>query len=198
MTCVFNVCVFCGSTPGTNPAFVASAGQLGKALAGAGLGLVYGGGGVGVMGAVSDGALRGGGQVTGVIPTAMMEREWGRTDITDLRVVASMHERKALMYDLSQAFVTLPGGLGTFDEFFETVTWTKLGYHDKPSLVLDIDGYYTPLRTLLDHALQSGFFTYGDVNLIRFYDDVDSLVAELIRLAGGVESRSAGGVSPNP
>lgn len=174
-----NVCVFSGSTPGTNAAFAAAAEDLGAALAEAGYGLVYGGGAAGLMGSVSDGALRRGGNVTGVIPSALMDRELGRTDVTDLRVVANMHERKALMYDLSDAFVTLPGGLGTFDEFFETVTWNKLGLHAKPSLVLDVDGYYAPLRALLAHALEHEFFAHGDQELISFHEDVDSLMTAL-------------------
>ncbi|RNL79016.1 TIGR00730 family Rossman fold protein [Nocardioides marmorisolisilvae] len=179
MSAVFNVCVFSGSTPGTNPAFSAAATELGAALADAGMGLVYGGGAAGLMGDVSAGALSRGGHVTGVIPQALMDLELGRTDIADLRVVANMHERKALMYELSAAFVTLPGGLGTFDEFFETATWTKLGLHRKPCLVLDVDGYYAPLRALLDHALDSGFFTHGDQELISFHGSVDSVLAEL-------------------
>jgi uncharacterized protein (TIGR00730 family) len=176
---VINVCVFCGSTPGANPAFVEVATSLGEALADAGFGLVYGGGRAGLMGAVSDGVLRRGGQVTGVIPQALMDRELARTDIADLRVVPDMHQRKALMYDLSSAFVTLPGGLGTFDEFFETITWTKLGLHAKPSLVLDVDGYYRPLRALLDHALDNEFFAHGDQELIGFHDSVDGVIDAL-------------------
>lgn len=180
ITPVINVCVFCGSTPGANPAFAQVAHRLGQALADADFGLVYGGGRAGLMGAVSDGALSRGGQVTGVIPQALMDRELGRTDIDDLRVVADMHERKALMYELSGAFVTLPGGMGTFDEFFESVTWTKLGLHTKPSLVLDVDHYYDPLRALLDHALSNDFFAHGDQELITFHNDVDALVGALV------------------
>lgn len=181
---MINVCVFCGSTPGTNAAYSAAAAELGAALAEAGFGLVYGGGAAGLMGDVSAGALSRGGHVTGVIPQALMDLELGRTDIADLRVVSSMHERKALMYELSSAFVTLPGGLGTFDEFFETATWTKLGFHTKPSLVLDVDGYYAPLRALLDHALDNGFFSHGDQDLISFHGSVDALVDALQQLEG--------------
>jgi uncharacterized protein (TIGR00730 family) len=180
---VLNVCVFCGSTPGTNPAYSAAAAELGAALAEAGIGLVYGGGSSGLMGDVSGAALARGGHVVGVIPQALMDLEVGRTDLPDLRVVDGMHERKALMYELSSAFVTLPGGLGTFDEFFETVTWTKLGLHRKPSFVLDVDGYYAPLRALLDHALDSGFFSHGDQDQISFHTSVDSLVASLAALS---------------
>jgi uncharacterized protein (TIGR00730 family) len=181
---VINACVFCGSTSGASPAFSAAATELGKALAEAGIGLVYGGGAAGLMGDVSSGALSRGGHVIGVIPQALMDLELGRTDIADLRVVANMHERKALMYELSSAFVTLPGGLGTFDEFFETATWTKLGLHRKPSLVLDVEGYYAPLRTMLEHAQRSGFFSHGDRELITFHASVDSLVTALRGLEG--------------
>lgn len=182
---MIHVCVFCGSTPGASPAFTAAAVQVGEAIAEAGLGLVYGGGAAGLMGSVSEGALSRGGHVTGVIPAALMDLELGRTDIADLRVVASMHERKALMYELSAAFVVLPGGLGTFDEFFEVATWTKLGLHRKPSLVLNVEGYYDPLRTLLEHALDNGFFSHGDQELISFHDQVGDLVTALGALPTG-------------
>jgi uncharacterized protein (TIGR00730 family) len=180
---MFSVGVFCGSTPGANPAFMVAAVQLGEALAEAGIGIVYGGGGSGLMGAVSEGALRQGGHVVGVMPTSLMDREEGRADLSELHVVANMHERKALMYEFSSAFVTLPGGLGTFDEFFETVTWTKLGLHSKPSLVLNVDGYYDPLRAMLNRALEDQFFAHGDQKLISFHEDYASLVAELAGLS---------------
>jgi uncharacterized protein (TIGR00730 family) len=180
-----SVCVFCGASAGSRPELLNEAGRLGESLARAGFGLVYGAGGVGMMGALSDGALRAGGHVTGVIPQALMDREFGRTDLTDLRVVASMHERKALMYELSAAFVTLPGGLGTFEEFFETTTWSQLGLHAKPSLVLNVGGYYAPLDALLDHALKNGFITAEDRALVSVSDTVDELVAELGRLVSG-------------
>lgn len=173
------VCVFCGSTPGTDPAFTEAALELGGGLARAGIGLVYGGGASGLMGSVSEGALAAGGEVVGVIPTALVERELARHDVTDLRVVDSMHERKALMYDLADAFVTLPGGFGTFDEFFETITWSKLGLHAKRSLVLDVGGYYEPLRALVAHAATSGFLRSGDPDLVSFHTDVASVLAEL-------------------
>lgn len=174
-----NVCVFCGTSSGTRPELVHQAERLGKEIARAGFGLVYGAGGVGMMGAVSDGALRAGGHVTGIIPRALMERELGRTDLPDLRVVDSMHERKALMYELSSAFITLPGGLGTLEEFFETTTWSQLGLHTKPSFVLNIHGYYTPLRSMLDHAMESGFITPTDRALVTIIDSIDELVDTL-------------------
>lgn len=178
-----DVCVFCGSTPGTDPAFTEAAFAVGAGLADAGLGLVYGGGNGGLMGSVSDGALSRGGRVVGVIPEALMAREWGRTDLDQLHVVEGMHQRKALMYELSGAFITLPGGLGTFDEFFETVTWTKLGLHRKPAFVLNVGGYYDPLQSLLEHALTTGFFTHGDQDQISFFDDVDALLGAVVEFS---------------
>ena len=174
-----NVCVFCGSTPGSNSSFTTAAKELGGLLAEAGFGLVFGGGAAGLMGSVSDGVLQAGGTVIGVIPQELVDRELGRADLAELHVVASMHERKALMYELSDAFVTLPGGLGTLDEFFETATWTKLGLHRKPSLILNTDGFYAPLRAMLDHALDNEFFSHGDHDLISFHVDPQSVVAEL-------------------
>lgn len=177
-----NICVFCGASPGTQSAFLEEAGRLGEQLAHAGFDLVYGAGGAGMMGAVSDGVLRGGGHVTGIIPKALMDREFGRTDISDLIVVSDMHERKSMMYRMSSAFVTLPGGFGTMEEFFETITWTQLGLHTKPSFVLNIGEYYTPLQNLLDHALASEFITGADRQLVIFIDDVVELVEQLTNL----------------
>ena len=161
---------------------MAAAEELGAALATAGHGLVYGGGRAGLMGAVADGVLKGGGHVTGVIPQALMDLEVGHTGIPDLRVVGTMHERKALMYELSSVFITLPGGIGTFEEFFETVTWNKLGLHKKPSLVLNVAGYYDPLRDLLDHSLRSDFITADVRGLMRIVDSVPETMAVLDEL----------------
>jgi uncharacterized protein (TIGR00730 family) len=177
------VCVFCGASPGVKPEFVAAAEELGTALVAAGFGLVYGAGGVGVMGALSDAALTAGGDVVGVIPQALVDREYGRTDLGDLRVVADMHERKALMHALSAAFVVLPGGLGTFEEFFEVLTWAQLGLHAKPVVVVDVAGYYGPLVALLDHALESGFLTAADRSLVRVVPSVPAAVDALSALA---------------
>lgn len=174
-----NVCVFCGSTPGANPAFMAAATELGRLLAVAGHGLVYGGGSGGLMGAVSEAALRAGGRVIGVIPQALVDRELARDDLAELHVVTTMHERKALMYEHSDAFVILPGGFGTFDEFFETATWNKLGLHAKPALVVDTDGYYAPLREMLTQALENDFFAHGDQDLISFHATPAEAVARL-------------------
>jgi uncharacterized protein (TIGR00730 family) len=175
------VCVFCGASSGNSGKYVDLAAELGKALAGAGFGLVFGAGGEGIMGAVSNAALGAGGEAIGVIPQALIDRESARTDLTELHVVATMHERKALMHELSSAFVVLPGGLGTMEEFFEVLTWAQLGFHDKPIIVLDVDGYYQPLVELLDHALASGFMTAEDRALVTVLDSAADVVS---RLAG--------------
>jgi uncharacterized protein (TIGR00730 family) len=151
------ICVFCGSRPGAGDAYVAAARSLGRTLAVRGLGVVYGGGNVGLMGELADAALAGGGEVIGVIPEALVQQEVAHTGLTELRVVRSMHERKAQMADLSDAFVALPGGMGTFEELFEILTWAQLGFHEKPSGLLDVGGYFAPLLELLDHAVSEGF-----------------------------------------
>lgn len=179
----YRICVFCGASAGASPEYVSQGYQLGAELGRRGIGLVYGAGGVGVMGAVSDGALSTGGEVIGVIPQALMDREYGRLDIADLRVVATMHERKALMHELASAFIVLPGGLGTLEEMFETLTWSQLGLQHKPLVVLNIGGYYTPLRNLLAHGVAEGFLTPEDQALVRFADTVAELWPAL-RLAG--------------
>ena len=175
------VCVFCGASPGRRPGYLEVAARLGRELAGRGIGLVYGAGGVGVMGAVSDAALEAGGRVTGVIPRALVEREAGRTDLDDLRVVASMHERKALMHELSDGFIALPGGLGTFEELFEILTWRQLGLHAKPVALLDVDGYFDPLVAMLDHATSEGFVVRGDRELVVRAKTIDDALAALER-----------------
>jgi uncharacterized protein (TIGR00730 family) len=151
------VCVYCGSNTGTDPAYAHSARELGALLAARGLGLVYGGGKVGLMGVLADAALKGGAEVIGVIPEALRAREVGHMGLTELRVVETMHERKALMEDLSDAFIALPGGLGTLDELFEILTWSQLGMHHKPCGLLDVEGYFQPLLAWLDRATAEGF-----------------------------------------
>ena len=151
------VCVFCGSSPGRGAAYLHAAGQLGQLMAQRGIGLVYGGASVGLMGAVANAVLAAGGQVTGVIPQALVAREVAHNGLEDLRIVGSMHERKALMADLSDAFVALPGGIGTFEELFEVWTWTQLGNHAKPCGVLNVNGFYSTLGTFLDHVVEEGF-----------------------------------------
>jgi uncharacterized protein (TIGR00730 family) len=151
------VCVFCGSSRGTNPAFVSAAEELGRELTRRGLGLVFGGGNIGLMGALADATMAAGGHVTGVIPESLMAREVGHLGLSDLRVVKTMHERKALMAELSDGFIALPGGFGTFEEFFEVLTWSQLGLHAKPCGVLNVGGFFDPLLDLLQHAVAQGF-----------------------------------------
>lgn len=151
------VCVFCGSSVGNKPAYQDAARAMGRLLAERGIGLVYGGGAVGLMGVIADAALAAGGSVIGVIPQALFDREIGHGGVTDLRIVDSMHTRKAMMADLSDAFIAMPGGVGTFEEFFEAITWTQLGLHRKPCGLLNVDGFYTPLALFIDQAVSEGF-----------------------------------------
>jgi uncharacterized protein (TIGR00730 family) len=151
------LCVFCGSSPGREPGARRLAEALARALAERGIGIVYGGARVGLMGALADAALAAGGEVIGVIPRALIEREIGHTGLTELRIVESMHERKALMADLADGFVALPGGVGTLEELFEVWTWAQLGLHAKPCALLDTDGFYAPLVAFLDHQVDAGF-----------------------------------------
>lgn len=160
------VCVFCGSSPGARPAYAEAARAMGRALAERGIGLVYGGGKVGLMGVVADAVLKAGGEVVGVIPEALLAREVGHGGVTELRVVRSMHERKATMADLSDAFVALPGGFGTWEEYCEVLTWAQLGIHPKPCGILNVAGYYDPLLALVDHAVSEGFVRPGHRTLV--------------------------------
>jgi len=151
------ICVFCGSNPGASAVYAEAARALGKKLAERGLGLVYGGGNVGLMGIVADAALAAGAEVIGVIPRALVDREVSHQGLTELRVVGSMHERKALMAELAGGFIALPGGIGTLEEWFETWTWAQLGLHAKPFGLLDVAGYYGQLLGFLDHVVAEGF-----------------------------------------
>ncbi len=151
------VCVFCGSSMGLRPAYKLAAQAMGETLAGRGIGLVYGGGNVGLMGVVADATLAAGGEVIGVIPEFLVAKEIAHTGLTKLHVVSSMHERKALMAELSDAFVALPGGYGTLEEFCEILTWSQLGLHHKPQGLLNIEGYYQPLLRLFDQAVTEQF-----------------------------------------
>ncbi|MDD2060141.1 TIGR00730 family Rossman fold protein [Pseudomonas sp. GD03860] len=152
-----SVCVFCGASTGVNPAYREAAIALGQAIARRGLRLVYGGGAVGLMGIVADAAMAAGGEVIGIIPEALKNAEIGHTGLTRLEVVDGMHARKARMAELSDAFVALPGGLGTLEELFEVWTWGQLGYHAKPLGLLDVNGFYTKLGSFLDHVVEEGF-----------------------------------------
>jgi uncharacterized protein (TIGR00730 family) len=167
MTALRRVCVFCGSKHGVRPEYTEAARAMGNALAASGIDLVYGGGRVGLMGEVADAVLEAGGEVIGVIPHHMSDREIAHYGLTDLRIVGSMHERKALMYELSDGFVALPGGLGTLEELFEITTWSQLGLHAKPTALLDVDGFYGPLVGFLDQLVSEGFVADRHRRLLR-------------------------------
>jgi len=174
------VCVYCGSTPGIDPAYDAAARRFGTLLAEANLTLVYGGGKRGLMGAVADAALAAGGRVIGVIPKLLLEREVGHRGLHDLHIVDDMHQRKKLMADLSDAFVTLPGGAGTLEEIFEVYTWAQLGYHAKPMALLDTAGYFQPLLHLLQHAADQGFLQASYLNLLQVAREPQDLLTRLL------------------
>ena len=173
--------MFCGSSPGRQPAFVEAAAALGRTIARRGMTLVYGGAQVGLMGVVADAVMDEGGAVHGVIPRVLETKEIAHPGLTHLDVVDTMHERKAAMADRADGFVMLPGGLGTLDEFFEAVTWTQLGVHDKPCGVLDVGGYFDPLEALLDNATAQGFVRSEHRGLVIVDPDPDTL---LDRMAG--------------
>jgi uncharacterized protein (TIGR00730 family) len=170
------VCVFCGSSSGANPLYLDAAANVGRTLARRGLGLVYGGGGIGLMGAVADAALAAGGEVVGVIPKALQLRELAHGKLTSLHVVGSMHERKAKMAELSQAFIALPGGMGTLEEFAEILTWAQLGLHARPCGLLDVAGYYHPLIAFFDKAAAEGFVRPEHRRLVLVADEPDALL----------------------
>jgi uncharacterized protein (TIGR00730 family) len=151
------VCVFCGSSPGARPAYAEATAEVARLLVGEGIGVVYGGGHVGLMGVLADTAMAAGGEVIGVMPQALVDREIAHGRISELRVVGSMHERKALMAELSDAFIALPGGAGTLDELFDVYTWAQLGLHDKPCGLLDVEDYFAGLTDFLDHAVRERF-----------------------------------------
>jgi uncharacterized protein (TIGR00730 family) len=171
-----SVCVFCGSSPGHDPAFVEAAAVLGRTIARRGMTLVYGGAQVGLMGVLANAALDEGGEVHGVITRALETKEITHRGLTSLDVVETMHERKAAMADRAEGFVMLPGGLGTLDEFFEAVTWTQLGVHDKPCGVLDVADYFAPLQALLDNATGQGFVRTEHRGMLMVDADPGSLL----------------------
>jgi hypothetical protein len=175
------VCVFCGSSAGTNPVHLEAAREVGRALAARGVGLVYGGGSVGLMGAVADAALAAGGEVTGVIPRALQLRELAHARLTTLHVVGSMHERKAKMAELAHGFVALPGGMGTLEEFAEILTWAQLGLHARPCGLLDVAGYYRPLISFFDQATAEGFVRPEHRKLVLVSDEPDALLDQMER-----------------
>jgi uncharacterized protein (TIGR00730 family) len=176
---VRRVTVFCGSSFGKDPAFREAAERLGAALAAAGVGIVYGGGHVGLMGVVADAAMAGGAEVIGVIPQRLVDREVAHTGLTELRVVETMHERKALMNELADGFVVLPGGLGTLEEIFEVLTWEVLGYHDKPSVFLDVDGFWNGLFLMLGEMAGTGFIRPEALQRVGRVSRPDDVLAAL-------------------
>lgn len=164
------VCVFAGSSAGRNPLYLDAAKELGRVLASRHIGLVYGGARVGLMGAAADAALAGGGEVVGVIPRALVDREIAHAGLTELRIVGSMHERKAMMEELSDAFIAMPGGWGTLDEMFEILTWAQLGLHRKPCGFLNVYGYFDRLLAFLDHTMDQGFVRREYTSLVAVAD----------------------------
>jgi len=186
-----SVCVFCGSRRGFDPAMAATAETLGKELAAAGIRLIYGGGGVGLMGILARAALEAGGAVTGVIPKHLARRELMLEDLDDMRVVGSMHDRKRVMFELSDAMVALPGGMGTLDETIEVITWKQIGIHDCPIVLVDIDGYWQPFEALMDHYQRTGFGYSHDRQLYQLVPDAKSVLPALR------EAREPG-VPPSP
>jgi uncharacterized protein (TIGR00730 family) len=175
------VCVFCGSSPGARPAYASAARELGAALARRGLGLVYGGGGVGLMGILADSALASGASVIGVIPKGLATKELAHAGLSDLRVVSSMHERKALMAELADAFIAMPGGLGTLEEICEILTWAQLGIHAKPCSLLNVEGYFDTLLAMLDHAVAERFVRPEHRALVLSGSDPSELLSALER-----------------
>jgi uncharacterized protein (TIGR00730 family) len=173
------ICVFCGSSPGRGDRYTTAAAGLGRLLAERGIAVVYGGATVGTMGVVADAALKAGGEVYGVIPRALVDREIAHTGLTELFVVADMHERKARMADLADGFIALPGGAGTLEELFEVWTWAQLGLHTKPLGLLDVDGFYEPLATMLDHMVEEGFLSAANRDLVAREADPLSLLNHL-------------------
>jgi uncharacterized protein (TIGR00730 family) len=173
------VCVYCGSNAGSKPAYAERAAALGARIANEGLALVYGGGNVGLMGIAADAALAAGGEVVGVIPEQLVGWEVAHRGVTRLEVVANMHERKARMFDLSDAFIAMPGGFGTLDEMFEMLTWRQLGLGDKPCAFLDVDGFYAPLIVMLDRMVEERFLHADQRHDLWHGESIDGLFAWL-------------------
>ena len=184
MSPAFSICVYCGSRPGTEPAFAEAAREVGLWIAQNKGQLVYGGGHNGLMGMMADACLQAGGRVVGVIPKALVEKEWAHSGCSELHVVENMHERKSLMAERADAFLAMPGGIGTFEEFFEVWTWRQLGYHDKPVGLLNLNGYYDSLLAFLSTAVRQGFMNAGQMQLISNGTHAESLLKSLVTEAG--------------
>jgi len=186
------VCVFCGSSPGINPAFTDAAASFGRGLAERGVGLVYGGASIGLMGVVADAAIAAGGHATGVITESLAGHEIAHASLSDLHVVNTMHERKAMMASLSDAFAMLPGGFGTLEEFMESVTWAQLGLHDKRCGILNVDGFFDDLLDFVGHAVAERFIKASQVDRLVVAKDAEFLLDALVgpaRDQGQVEAR---------
>jgi uncharacterized protein (TIGR00730 family) len=175
------VCVYCGSSDGAKPLYAQAAKAFGRALVAADLSLVYGGGKVGLMGVIADEVMAAGGRAIGVIPELLVNKEVGHNGLTELHVVPDMHHRKKMMADLSDAFVAMPGGVGTLEEFFEVFTWAQLGYHQKPVALLNIDGFYDPLINLLQHTVDEGFMRQAYFDILQVDADPAALIGKLQR-----------------
>jgi uncharacterized protein (TIGR00730 family) len=173
------VCVYCGSSNGNRQSYIKAARALGTSLVQRGLGLVYGGSNVGLMGTIADTVLAEGGEVIGVIPEPLVAKEVAHRGLTDLRIVRSMHERKAMMAELADAFIALPGGFGTLEEFCEIVTWVLLGLHQKPCGLLNVEGYYDGLLSFLNHAVADGFILYEYRSIVLTDSEADGLLEKI-------------------
>jgi len=195
---VQRVCVFCGASSGRRPAYAEAARLFGTAAARRGLGVVYGGGRVGLMGAVADAALAAGGEVIGVILQELVDRELAHARLTELHVVGSLHERKARMAELADAFAALPGGFGTLDELMEQLTWSQLGLHGKPVGLLDVEDYWRPLVAVARHATEEGFVRESDLASIAVADDAEALLDRLERLTREERPRAKWTTPPEP
>jgi uncharacterized protein (TIGR00730 family) len=180
----FSVCVYCGSRPGTQPEFAQAARSVGNWIGQHGGQLVYGGGRAGLMGITAEATLQAGGQVIGIIPTALMEKEWALQECTELHVVSTMHERKRLMAERADAFLALPGGIGTLEELFEVWTWRQLGYHDKPIGLLNVSGYYDGLLAFMDSTVNAQFLSDWQMDLVQIDSDPIKLLQDLVQSAG--------------
>lgn len=173
------ICVFCGSSPGARPEYAEATEAFAQLVVAENIGVVYGGGGVGLMGKLADAVLAQGGEITGVIPHALVDKEIGHPHVEDMRLVDSMHERKALMAELADAFVALPGGLGTLEELFEVFTWSQLGLHHKPLALLDVEGYYDGIAAFLDHAVRERFLNAKQRSTLIVERDPGALLERL-------------------
>jgi uncharacterized protein (TIGR00730 family) len=189
LTSMKRLAVYCGSSMGTDPAFTDAARGLGGAMAERGIGLVYGGGRLGLMGVVADAVLAGGGEAYGVIPQALIDLEVAHTGLTELHMVGNMHERKAKMTELTDAFVALPGGIGTYDELFEAWTWNALGYHAKPFALLNVSGFWNDMIRFLDHATTSGFMSPARRAQLLVAENIDEAIAKLDSAVGASEKK---------